>query len=224
MKRTIVVLSVVMLALSLTAFAAEKNGAVTSADKHMTFTPPVKAAHSAPIEPDSLPAIFSLLATKDPYGLYFCCTGYTISGPASVIGESIWVAQGFTPASSTTTTKLTLAVSYVTGTYTDVLLGLYADCSGIPCSTTLWQKKLTLQSQPFGGCCAVEKKTIKPGVALTGGTQYWVGVTTESASDVWGAWNIEVLDEVHNTNIAYNDASGGWTAYSSYEGTTLEVQ
>ena len=219
-----VVICLVVLALSLTAFAASKNGAVTSADKHMTFTPPVKAAHTG-VEPDAgLPIIFSLLASKDPKGLYFCCEGYTISGANSVIAESIWVAQGFTPASSTTTTKLTMAISYVTGTYTDVILGIYADCSGIPCSTALWTKKLTLDTQVFGACCAVEKKTVKPGVALTGGTQYWVGVTTESASDIWAAWNVEVLDEVDTTNVAYDDGGSGWFSYATNLGNTVQVQ
>jgi len=223
-KRTIVVLGVVVLALSLTAFAASKNGAITSADKHMTFTPPVKAAHSNPIEPEATPAIFSLLATKDPNGKYFCCEGYTISGPDSIIGEEIWVAQGFTPASSTTTTKLTVAISYVYGTYTDVLLGIYADCSGIPCSSPLWQKTLTLQSQAFGGCCATEHKTVHPGVALTGGTQYWVAATTESASDIWAAWNVEVLDEVNDTNVAYDDGGAGWGSYATNLGNAVGVQ
>lgn len=221
MKRTILVVSLVVLALSLTSFAASKP--FTSPDKHITFMPAVKGTHTNPVEPESSTVLFNLLATKDPNGLYFCCEGYTISGADSVIGESIWVAQGFTPANNSTLTKLKLQISYVEGTYTDVLLGIYDDCSGIPCSTAVWQKKLKLDSETFGDCCTTESKTVSPGVSLTGGTQYWVGVTTEAASDIWAAWNVEVYDEVNDTNLAYNDGGSGWGSYSTNLGTAVEV-
>lgn len=220
MKRTIVVLSVVMLALSLSAFAAQKNGAFTSPDGLRTYTPPVKSV-GVYMQESKDPVIFGNLATKYPKGEYFCCEGGTISGASSIIGEQIWDAVAFTPASNSHVTQLKFAISYVYGTYTDVLLGIYADCSGVPCSSPIKHWTVTLMSQPFGSCCALE--THGGGkVSLTAGTQYWVVASTEAASDIWAAWNVEVSDQVDYGTIAQN-SGGTWYAYSTNLGYSLQV-
>jgi len=220
-KRTIVVLTIAVMALSLTALAADK--AFTSPDGRMTFMPHSKAAVGHISNNSKDPALFSLLASKDPNGLYFCCEGYTIAGPDNGYGiPEYWEAQAFTPASSSHATKITVAISYVAGTFTDVILSLNPDCSGVPCSTPLEQWTLTLMSQSFGECCATEVQKVKPKVALTGGTQYWVVASTESDSDIWAAWNVEVYDEVDDTNYAYN-YEGTWYSYSTDLGAAVEV-
>ena len=222
MKRTIVVLSVIVLALSLTAFAASKNGAFTSPDGRITFMPGRAVNHGSPAAQSKDPVLFSELATKDPKGLYWCCEGWTISGPNSVIAEEIWYAQAFTPAANSHATKLTFQISYVEGTYTDVIMAIYDDCSGVPCSSPVWSKKVTLDTETFGECCTLEKQSVHPAVALTGGTQYWVAATTESASDIWAAFNMGVLDQVDDTNQADYE-SGTWYAFSYSLDAALEV-
>lgn len=218
--------TLVLIALTVTLLvsnAVAQNGAILSTDHRTTTIQPAAGRTQATKPLPALSFAYNSIATDNPKGYYFCCEGYTVSGAASAIGESIWVAQGFTPASSTTATKIAVQISYVEGTYTDVILSLNADCSGVPCSTSLAQTTLQLDtSQVFGACCAYELWS-KVNVALTGGSQYWVVASTESASDVWGAWNIEVLDAVDTSNFAYNDAGAGWTSYSTTEGAATAV-
>jgi len=222
MKRTIVVFSVVVLALSLTAFAAEKNGASTSPDGRVTYFHGAMAGVSHP-SPDLSAGtwIFQLL---DPQakGRYFCCYGETISGANSVIGAAYWGGQGFTPASNSHITSVKAGIGYVEGTYTDVILSIDLDCSGVPCGTPVWSKKVTVSGTTFGSCCGIVSHRVNPPVAVTGGTQYWITATTEAASDIWAAWNFEVLDEVDNTNIAYN-SGGTWYSYSYFLGYSVSA-
>jgi hypothetical protein len=222
-KKTLLTLTVLALA-SLTAFAADKNGAYTSVDGLKTYTAPVKVINpSVPAGKD--PVIFSNLANKYPKGVYFCCEGGTIAGATSIIGEEIWDAVAFTPASNSHVKTLKFAISYVYGTYTDVIISLNADCSGVPCSTPLKHWKETLMTQTFGGCCALEVISNK-NVSLTAGTQYWIVASTEAASDIWAAWNVEVSDQVDLGNIAQcvNCSSGGtWSGYQTNLGYSLQA-
>jgi len=220
-KRTIVVLSVIVLAFSLTAFAASKNGSFTSPDGRITFMPARGINHGSPTAQSKDPVIFNELATKDPNVLYWCCEGWTVSGPNSAIGEEIWYAQAFTPAANSHAKKLTFQISYIEGTYTDVVLAIYADCSGVPCATPLKHWTVTLDTETFGMCCAVETHSAG-NLALTGGTQYWVAATTEAASDIWAAWNMGVYDQVDSTNQA-DYVSGTWGAFSYNLSAAVEV-
>jgi len=219
-KRTIVVLCVVFLALSLTAFAAEKNGIFTSPDGRMTYAPMGKAGINHPGPANADPLLFELL---DPQakGRYFCCSGWTLSGPSSVIGAEIWDAQQFTPASNSHATGVQFAIGYVTGTYTHVIISINADCSGIPCSTALWSKKVKLTNN-FGACCGINGARLKTPLALTAGTPYWVVASTESTSDIWAAWNVQVLDAVDSSTWAQY-SSGAWHPISDIEGTATNV-
>jgi len=221
-KRTIVVLSVIVLAFSLTAFAASKNGAFTSPDGRMTFTMGGGPNHGSPGAVNRDPTLYKNWASDNPKGLYFCCYGWTVSGPNSAIGEEIWYAQAFTPAANSHGTKLIFQVSYVEGTYTDVIMAIYDDCSGVPCASPVWTKTVTVNAETFGYCCSYETVTVRPKVALTGGTQYWVAATTEAASDIWAAWNMGVFDQVDSTNQA-DYVSGAWGAFSYYLGAGLQV-
>jgi len=223
LKKTIAVLGVVVLALSLTAVAAD-NTRVTTQGK------PGGTAYKAAGQDASLPIIFSNLATKDPKGLYFCCEGNIISGPDNAYGYPAYAeAIQFVVTSATTLHKITTSVNYIAeGTYTDFLFAIEADASGVPSGTALgsgpW--KVTINSQTFGQCCATEVGKAKGGLALAPGT-YWVVWETEAASDLFAEVNVEVFDEVDSANVAYsasNGAAGSWTSYGSVDGFNVEVQ
>src|SRR5579871_4411731 len=69
-------------------------------------------------------------------GGYNCCSGWTISGPSSQIGEQIWSADQITPTANGKITSVVAGVGYVTGN-NSVELAIYADSSGVP-GKMLW--------------------------------------------------------------------------------------
>lgn len=223
MKRTILTVSLVALALGMSAYAADHNGAFTSPDGRTTYTAAKGGTYIAS-KPASGNTLYNNIAYDNPRGLYFCCEGATISGPNSVLGAEYWEAQGFIPTAGSHATNLAVLISYVSGTFTDVVLSLNADCSGIPCTTPLEQWTLTLSTQAFGSCCATEVQTVSPTIALNAGSQYWVVASTESDSDLWGAWNIEVFNAVDKTNVSFfTPANGNWVSYGTVDGYALRV-
>ena len=220
-----VVVCLIVLAFSLSALAATRDGVVVSKDGRTTFaTHPAKTSHPySDVKEPGATANYNNFAVKYPDGVYWCCEGYTISGPDSIIGEQIWEAAGFT-ATTATITKVKFAVGYVTGTTTDVIVSLAADSgSGTP-GTTLksWKQKLNT-SEPFGDCCSVNSKNIS--VPVTIGDPYWITVTTETTSDIWAAWNLNDTLQLSTDAIplAYNEGSG-WVGYMGYPGSAFEVE
>jgi hypothetical protein len=205
------------------AFAAEHNGAYTSPDGRTTYTPPTMAPYIAS-KPASGNTLYNNIAYDNPRGLYFCCEGATISGPNSELNVEYWEAQGFVPTADSHATNIAVLISYLSGTFTDVILSLNADCSGVPCSTPLEQWTLTLSTQTFGSCCAIEAQTVSPSVSLTAGSQYWVVASTESDSDIWAAWNTEILNGVDKTNVSFfTPANTNWVSHGTTAGYVLRV-
>jgi hypothetical protein len=216
------VLSLVVLALSLSAFAAGKDGVVLSKDGKMTIaTERSKVSKPYTDVKNNLTKDYNNLGSAYPDGVYWCCTGATISGPNSIIGAEYWAAEGFT-ANTSTIKNVKVAVGYVTGNTTDVIVSLNADNGGVP-GAALKHWKSTVTSNAFGSCCGVEAHGIN--VSVTPGTQYWIVVSTEADSDIWAAWN------VNDTLQLFSDAiptasyqSGTWYGYSGYPGFAFEVQ
>ena len=180
----------------------------------------VSVAPSGKSQPGSLVglpggAAFNNFAKKYPNGLYFCCYGNTISGPSSFFGAAYAAAVQFTPDADTTVTKLTAAVGYVSGDQ-KVTLTLYSDSgSGTP-GTALASGDATAATF-FGGCCGVTKAKIKA-TALTGGTPYWIGVSTGGAN--FDAAPFSTVDQVNPHNAAgSSDGGSTWTGYQ----TTLAI-
>ena len=216
------ILCVAVLALaSATALAASKNGVTTSKNGRQTIATKPQTKVFQPYVDNDAPAstIFSNLGSAYPLGVYWCCTGGTISGPLSIIGTEYWEAIGFTPSANANVTKIAVAVGYVTGATTDVILSLTKDSGGVPGAVL---KKWKLKSMPsFGSCCVVDQKG-GASIPVTAGTPYWVTVSTESNSDIWAAWNMNDVDQVTPVPTAY--AVGGvWTSYMGYPGFGVKV-
>jgi len=200
----------VMTLVGVTALAlGSKHGFTTINGGRMTVAMrgPAKFFTPPPKEEPGLTTIYSNLGTGT--AVYDCCVGWTISAAGSVIGAQNWVANGFTPAANATATQVQAGVGYVTGT-NGVTLALAEDNAGIP-GTILHTWRVDKTTLPtFGSCCMLVHGTDKAGIALTGGTQYWVIVrTSTTTSDTWDAWN---LDSNSASGPFANNTGSGWTA------------
>jgi len=152
--------------------------------------------------------VFSNIGYKYPDGLYFCCFGNTISGPNSQIGDTIWPAAEFTPASDATIKEIDVALGWVSGA-NRVVINIAEDDGGVPGNV--------LASFPvtglgvFGDCCQLAQATGK--VKVTGGTPYWIFISTDASSmTTWAAWPFNSTDQVDTINTAGFDGST-WTAF-----------
>ena len=97
-----------------------------------------------------------------------------------------------------------------------------ADASGVPSGVPLNAApyKVTINSQTFGACCAVETKATggAAGQSLAAGTYWIVWSATSSTSDLAAEVNQAILDQVDSAVVAYSPSSGvtgSWTAYTT---------
>jgi hypothetical protein len=142
-------------------------------------------------------------------GGYNCCSGWTISGPSSEIGEQIWDAIQITPTGKGSVTTIAAGVGFVTGSNA-AELAIYADSSGLP-GKMLWSgdvSNLPVFGDSTTGTVGGKVKKVK----LKANTPIWVAVQTDSnSSDTWDAWN---QSETTDATLAGNDGAG-WTSYGS---------
>ena len=203
--RVLVALAAAALAGS-TAMAGPVHGIMLSRDGGITSIVRGSGIYMAPPTHDGAQAIFSNLGTRYPMGLYFCCSGATVSGPDSALGFQSWPAMEFTPSTDATVTELDLAIEWISGT-NEVDLGLYTDAGGIPGTLLKTFKASGLQS--VGGCCSLAVGKDKEGIPITAGTPYWVAATTaRNAPDTFGSWEFNSTDQVDAVPSAVNKGSG----------------
>jgi hypothetical protein len=238
-KKSIVTL---MLCVAVLAFAAaamaSDDGIVLSKDGKMTInTRP--GAHSQPYvdNNDGLTTIFDNLGGHYPDGVYWCCEGSTIWGPENTLESppiTFWSAVAFTPATSLSVTKVSVAVGFVNygEKYTDILVSVANDNNGVP-GTAI--KTFKISNLPtFGTCCTVDTAKDSAGIPVTAGTQYWITVTTEKKSDIWAAWNVNDTEQLSSDAIleaSYCDSTGTdcgtnngkWTSYEGYPGLAVGI-
>jgi len=217
MKRTIVVVTLAVFALSLMAAAANHPNMISTSPKAGGH------AYKGGIAPDT--TVLNLLATKDPYGVYLNWEGYIITGTA-MVGVEFDEAESFTITAPTAVKTFETSVNYIVqGTDTQFAWGLMADASGIPSGAFIgtgpWP--VTINSQTFGQCCLLETGTIPKGglgkkvTKLPAGT-YWIVLVPENPSgDLYAEVNLEVLDEVNTTwGYAYNTCGSAAPCWYSY--------
>lgn len=207
-KKTLTLVLVSFLFVSLTALAASNNGIATSKGGQMTTATRGAVGFVAPtyLPREGETVIYNNLSNY-PLGVYWCCSGWTISGPNSPIGATYADAMPFTPAANGKVNKIVVAVGYVTGT-NGVTVSLNNDAGGLPGSVI---GKFDASNLPaFGSCCVVEMKGGGGGVAVTAGTQYWVVVQTSSkTADTWDAWNENDTNQTIQTFAFDNNGSWG---------------
>jgi hypothetical protein len=230
-KKTLLTLTMLVVA-SLAAFAANKDGVVLSKDGRMTVATKVgHAAVKTPIPDWGKVSIFDNIGTAYPKGTYWCCEGYTITGPTALTSfPEFWEAAAFTPSADHTVTVVQVAVGFVEGT-NGLVLSINDDASGVP-GTAI--KTWSLSGLPnFGSCCVVQMKK-DSGIAVKAGTQYWIVLKTNSKeSNTWAAWNVNDTDQVDPAPTAFycSDDKGGscgnndkWTAGQAVPGPAFAVR
>jgi hypothetical protein len=150
--------------------------------------------------------VFSNIATKYPLGLYFCCSGATISGPTSDLGFQSWPAMQFTPSADASVTEIDAAVEWIEGT-DEVDIDLYADAGGVPGTLLKSFKATNLEGN--AGCCGFAVGKDKQGIPLTGGTPYWVAVTSDAnGTDTFANWMFNSSDQLDALPSAVNKGAG----------------
>ena len=189
----------------------------------ITFSPDMRTAYAAPgstgkgmvhyIRKPASATIFSNLASKYKKGLYFSGEGSTVYGSAT---GSQWVGSGFTPAASATAMEVDVAVGNFGDGHDQFELSINADSNGTP-GAALATTELTV-TNAFGVCCGLAIAKFPSGVALTGGTPYWVTVTltkkqTKANDD--GAWMLATTDQVDTAPAAYDPNDTGWVSYQT---------
>jgi hypothetical protein len=158
--------------------------------------------------PATLKTIFTNLGPSktddynDTAGLY-------IMGPTNSFGDSEQAdAVPFTPKSNSHVTQLQVAVGWISGTK-KVVVGLYSDASGT--AGTLLASGSSTSIPDFGACCTLVVVTI-PSTAVTAGTQYWIGASTDdtNAPDFAG-----VFEASNNATTSADVGLTGWFAFSN---------
>jgi hypothetical protein len=189
--------------------AADTSNVSLSSDHRMTTAMHPVASGDASQSyaiPKGLKPLFNNIGIDYPKGRYIASQGWTISGPASIIGQQFWIGAQFTPKASGMVNEVDVAVGYVTGTM-GVTVSLYTDAGGVP--GTLLGSFKAKHLPTFGSCCRVERAFSGVGTPVTGGDPYWVTVTTDDATaDEWAAWNSNDVDQVDPITAAANDGAG----------------
>jgi hypothetical protein len=182
---------------------------VTSAlaQQHHLAVAPVTDAVSPDTDDAGLATIFSNLGkSKDAYD---GTGGWIAAGPKDTYtNQQQDVAIPFTPASNATVNRIKFPFQYYGYGANAGTIALASDASGLPGAILATHD---LKNLPvFGvGCCKLTFWTLKTGVPVTAGTQYWIIATTDKKSIdsafVWDyTWNGAV------GTVALQDNLGGW--------------
>jgi len=178
---------------SVSAISATRNGFITINGGSEIVALQMPGGHVTPAQDDAkLKTIAGSLNTHHPYGLYFCCFGWTVSGPNSPGGQMIWIAVPFTPSANATVKKVEAAIGYISGT-NKIVLSVNSDNNGLPGNAlaTFHVKNVPA----LGSCCKLATGTSAAGIPVTQGVQYWLVVSTDSHdADFYGAWDMSATD------------------------------
>ena len=175
----------------------------------IVHTPEKSTIHVPPQEaPESLTKIYGNLGSKTD--LYNDMAGWGVSGPASRVNNSEFVALPFTPKVNAHVSQARVAIQYGGFGANQINLSLYGETNGAP--GTLLAGPVTVTNLPFSGtCCTLAIATFSP-VAVTAGTQYWIVADTPlsgTGSDFLGYWKV-VAKPVFE--VAFNAGETGWFA------------
>jgi hypothetical protein len=219
-----IVLSVFCLALlacaSLVLMATSKNKFVFSPDgRSVNATEAPSNIIQAPQKDAKLKTIASNLSTYKN-ATYFSIWGNTIAQGGSNFPFQVWEAEPFTPTADATVTKIEVSAGRQGGGTAGFELGLYSDANGVP--GTKIKSFHVAQLPSYGQCCTLAVANDKAGIPITGGTQYWVVVSTTSKDTDIYAWAFNSTDmRAHpaaswcqGSSTYCGSNSGKWVAYN----------
>jgi hypothetical protein len=222
-KKTIAgsLLCFMVLATALSTLAADNSNLVFT-DTGVTVKHPSKTITPAAPQDPSLKTIAGTLSDY-PYGVYFCCYTYYITGLTNLLNvvPEYWQGVPFTPAANMTVKEVEAAVVWAEGTNA-VVLSLNSDSNGLPGKAIhTWNAK---NLPTIGTCCQLATGKSKTGIPVTKGTQYWLVVRTNANdANIFAAWALNTTDMRSHPFASYcndskqgscNGTSGTWSAVS----------
>ena len=157
-----------------------------------------------------------------PQALYFSIFGNTIAQGGANYPFQTWVANPFTPAADATVVAVQVAVGRLGSGTSGFEVGLYNNASGVPGTLIKSVHIPGSKVSTYGECCALDTASFSGGVPVTGGTQYWVAVTTTSEdTDIYG-WNFNTTNMTALPSASWcsgsttycGTSSGTWVPYS----------
>jgi len=222
-RKTLVasLLCFMVLATTVNTLAADQSNLILGDREVIVKHPPKVITPGAPHDP-SLTTIAGTLSDY-PYGVFFCCYTYYITGLTNLlnVGPEYWQAVPFTPAANLTVKEVEASVVWAEGTNA-VVLSLNSDSNGLPGKAihTWSAKNLAI----IGSCCQLAAGKSQTGIAVTKGTQYWLVVRTNSNdTNIFAAWALNSTDMRSHPFASYCDDSkqgscngtrGKWTPVS----------
>jgi hypothetical protein len=166
--------------------------------------------HKAEAPPPGAKVLYSNLGTGSD--VYYSSEGWTISGPDSVIGTQYAAALAYTPSADSTIEGAQVGVGYVTGADT-VAVAIFSDENGAPGKPLKVWNPVNLPT--FGTCCTLVTVKDAAGIKVAAGTQYWLVVGTDAASETsWDAWNFN-YNQVSGTMSFYSTSNGSWSTQNT---------
>jgi hypothetical protein len=222
-RKTLVasLLCFMILATAASTLAADHSNLILG-DREVIVTHPSKVITPATPHDPALTTIAGTLSDY-PYGVFFCCYTYYITGLTNLLNvvPEYWQAVPFTPAANLTVKEVEASVVWAEGTNA-VVLSLNSDSNGLPGKAIhTWSvKNLAI----IGSCCQLATGKSQTGIAVTKGTQYWLVVRTNSNdTNIFAAWALNSTDMRSHPFASYcddskqgscNGTSGKWTAVS----------
>jgi len=206
-RKTLVasLLCFMVLATTVNTLAADQSNLILGDREVIVKHPPKVITPPAPHDP-SLTTIAGTLSDY-PYGVFFCCYTYYITGLTNLLNvvPEYWQAVPFTPAANLTVKEVEASVVWAEGTNA-VVLSLNGDSNGLPGKAIhTWSvKNLAI----IGSCCQLATGKSQTGIAVTKGTQYWLVVRTNSNdTNVFAAWALNSTDMRSHPFASYCDDS-----------------
>jgi hypothetical protein len=208
-----------VLATAVSLLAADRSNLILGDTGVMVKHPSKVMTPAAPPDPD-LKTIAGTLSDY-PYGVYFCCYGFYITGLKNLLGvvPEYWQAVPFTPSANMTVKEVEASVVWDEGV-NEVVLSVNNDASGLPGSVI---EKFNVKGlATIGSCCQLALGKSKAGIPVNQGTQYWLVVSTNSKdSNIFAAWEVNSTDMRNHPFASYcddqfqgscNGQSGTWQA------------
>lgn len=221
MKKTFLgsLVCLVVLTMAVNALAVDRSNLILS-DTGVMVKHPSKVITPA-VRPDAKLQTIAGTLSDYPFGTFFCCYGFYITGLKNLLNvvPEYWQAVPFTPSANMTVKEVEASVVWAEGT-NQVVVSLNNDASGLPGSAI--QKWTVRNLATIGSCCQLATGKSKTGIPVTQGTQYWLVVSTNSKDqNIFAAWEVNSTDMRTHPFASYcddskqgncNGNSGKWVA------------
>lgn len=222
MFRTAIFAAVGLAYVATTAFTLPPGLEMLQGQRQIIATNPPSQLEHQTLNDAGLVTIFDNIGTKYKGGTFWCCTGYPVMGPTAVADTpETWLAAAFTPSASHTVTRIEVAARHAFGP-NSIILSIAEDSNGVP--GTVLKSWVVKKLPKLGGCCHVVVQDDTAGIAVTGGQQYWITLTTDTRESATSdTWQPNDTDQIHaGPTASYcSDDNGGscpnndqWTAES----------